>query len=123
MSQLLKGKAYRYSFIYDKANLTVDLAKELYDYISAYQEEEERLHADSVSSGCSIYAYDDVIFIEEEETRVTPVYVVVLYGVDWQNFTNDLFSFHDTFPPSKIQREFNYSHLLKDESQHFDDFK
>jgi len=123
MAHSFDGKAYRYAFIFNKGNLTESLNQELQDYIQSYQKIEKELDISEVTTGCGIYAYDDTIFIELEETRVMAVYVVVLFGMDWMNFIEDLFDFHDHFPSDKILRESNMRHILKDEKQLFDDFQ
>ncbi len=123
MTHYLDDNCFRYTFIFKVENLTEDLGKELQDYVSAYHAQVEDEHKGGVTSACNLHAYEDVLLIEEEDTRIAPVLIIVFYGCDWMNFIEDLLRFQEAFPSSKLPREADYNYVLRDEGKKFDDFK
>jgi hypothetical protein len=62
-------------FIFKKENITDDQEKALTDYISEYKKEEAESNGMSM---VSLHVYDDVLIIEEEDTRIAPVLIPLL---------------------------------------------
>lgn len=123
MAHYLDGRCFRYTFIFKKENVTEDIGRELQAYISTYHKQVEEEDMAGVTSACNLHAYEDVLIIEEEDTRIAPVLIIVFYGQDWMNFIQDLLTFQETFPSYKLPREADYNFVLRDESKVFDDFK
>jgi hypothetical protein len=120
MPHYLDGKCFRYTFIFKRENLSGELEEELLYYISEFQKEDKETKGMSMMH---LHAYDEVLMIEEEDTRVAPVLILVFYGSDWMNFMESVLHFSETFPSSRLPREADVHYVLRDENQKFDDLK
>lgn len=120
MSHYLDGKCFRYTFIFRKEYLVDELGNDLKNYISDFQKEDEEFQG---SSMMHLHKYEEVLILEEEDTRISPVLILVFYGSDWLNFMENILHFSETFPSYKLPREADYNYSLRDENQEFDDFK
>lgn len=123
MAHPFDGVCFRHTFIFKKENIEDNLNKKFQDYISIYRKEVEEQEKAGVIIGGGIYVYEDVLMIEDEDTRIAPVTILVFYGSDWTNFIGDLLAFQELFPTSILPRENDYNFVLRDERRIFDDFK
>jgi hypothetical protein len=120
MPHYLDGKCFRYTFIFKKENLFGDLEEKLLNYIAEFQAEDEEFNGGTMMH---LHVYQDVLIIEEEDTRISPVLILVFYGGDWMNFIESVLHFSEAFPSTLLPREQSYRYVLMDENQKFDDLK
>lgn len=126
MTHPLDGSGFRHTFLFKKADISQPWQAKLDEYFASYRSQIDEYEKADVIYANDFFVYEDTLMIEDLEdgnTHIAPMLVVVFYGSDWTNFIEDILAFQELFPSRELPRQNDYNYVIRDERRTFDDFK